>query len=219
MSEADDGAVERDRVGRLLDLPAEGVELPEVDLPRGKGIGKRQLKVALQIERIGDVLLVGDRVEPESDDGPFGADELVEDLPCLLGEDLDALGRMLGKVEMLAGGKMVLDPGCLEGWYRLLLEPVVEKGRIKGDCPAVNGDRAGKARPGIAEILAQLGQVVDQLIKQPGQVLGHVSNIELPLQAGGCDRVHELDAGKRLNWRLHAGSLSPGRCTPRQAIV
>ena len=117
---------------------------------------------------------------------------------------------MLGKVEMLAGCKPVIDPGCLEGWYRLLLEPVVKKGRIKGKCPAVNGDRAGQARPGIAEILAELREVVDQLFKQAGQVLGHVSGIELPLQRRGCDRVHQLDAGKRLDRRFHAGSLSQG---------
>ena len=93
VGEAGDRAIQGDRIGRLLDLAAERVELAEVDLAGGEGVGKRQLQVALEVERVGDVLLVGDRVEREGDDRPAGLDVVVEN------GSGHVVGDVLGKIE------------------------------------------------------------------------------------------------------------------------
>ena len=90
---ARDRAIQGDRIGRLLDLAAEGVELVEANLAGGEGERKGQLQIALEVERVGDVLLVGDRVEREGDDRPAGLYVVAENGPG------HVVGDVLGKIE------------------------------------------------------------------------------------------------------------------------
>jgi hypothetical protein len=89
------------------------------------------MQVALQIERIGDILLIEDRVEGEAHDRALGPDVFVEEVASFGGRGVETGQDGIG-ARKAVGGKDAPD---------VIAKCGVEQDRAYGDRPAEGGDR------------------------------------------------------------------------------